>query len=188
VDLVRVGSPQVRRQRGKWVLRREGYDPATGKLKVRQLGTYDTKRAAVSQQRNLLDGRVGTDGETLSEFLERVWLPSKQARVEAATFDQYTWAVRRHVVPLIGEVRLRDLTPELLDEWVATLESVDGSGRRRLGPTSARTVRKVLSMALEEGAQRGRLPRNPVALTQPPRRDRTVRRSAGSMFGVGAVT
>jgi integrase len=42
-------------------------------------------------------------------------------------------------------------------------------GKARLGATSARLVRKVLSMALEEAVQRGRLARNPVPLTQPPR-------------------
>jgi integrase len=173
VELVRVGEPHVRRQRGKWVVRIEGYDPASGKIKVRQAGTFDTKRAALAHQRSLLDGPVGTDGETLAEFLEKVWLPSKEARVERATLDQYTWAVRRHVVPLIGAARLRDLSPELLDEWVAALVATEASGRPRLGSTSARTVRKVLSMALEEATQRGRLARNPVALTQPPRRDRS---------------
>jgi len=60
---------------------------------------------------------------------------------------------------------------------VAALVAAD-DGKPRLGATSARTVRKVLSMALEEAVQRGRLGRNPVARTQPPRRDR-MRRQLG---------
>ncbi|MGI8684174.1 MAG: hypothetical protein ACR2MO_03605 [Acidimicrobiales bacterium] len=39
-----------------------------------------------------------------------MWLRSKEGRVAVSTFDQYTWAVRRHVTPLLGAVRLRDLT------------------------------------------------------------------------------
>jgi integrase len=101
-----------------------------------------------------------------------VWLPSKQGRIETSSFDQYTWAVRRHIVPLIGAVRLSDLTPEVADEWVSALTSVNNAGKPRLGATSARLVRKVLSMALEEAVQRGRLGRNPVVLTQPPKLDR----------------
>ncbi len=98
----------IQRQRGKWVLRHSGYDPATGRRRVKQLGTYATKRAAVSQQRALVEGRAGTDTEALSDFLE-VWLRSKEGRVALSTFDQYVWAVQRHVVPLLGAVRLCDL-------------------------------------------------------------------------------
>jgi integrase len=162
----------VHRQRGKWVVRQGGYDPATGKRRVKQLGTFESKRAAVLHQRAVLDGRAGSETESVSEFVEKVWLKAKEGRVEIATYDQYRWAVTHHIIPLIGRVRLRDLTPEVLDDWVAELVRPDETGKARLGSTSARTVRKVLSMALEEAVQRGRLPRNPVVLTQPPRRDR----------------
>ncbi len=60
-----------------------------------------------------------------------------------------------------------------VDEWLQTLTTADAAGAKRFGSTSTRLVRKILSMALEEAVQRGRLPRNPVALTQPPRRDRS---------------
>ena len=175
VQWVQVGEPEVHRQRGKWVVRQGGYDPATGKRKVSQLGTFETKRAAAAHRRAVLDGRAGTETETVGEFVQQVWLRSKDGRVETSTFDQYRWAVDRHIVPLIGKVRLRDLTPEVVDGWVAALVASGDSGKPRLGATSARTVRKVLSMALEEAVQRGRLGRNPVGLTQPPRRDRTRR-------------
>ncbi len=167
---VQVGEPEVQRQRGKWVVRQAGYDAATGGRRVRQLGTFPSRRVALAHQRAVLDGRIGTDTETVGEFLEQSWLPAKQGRVEASTFDQYAWAVRRHIVPLLGAVRLRDLTAEVLDGWLLELVTVNPvTGKPRLGPTSTRLVRKVLSMALEEAVQRGRLARNPVALTQPPR-------------------
>jgi integrase len=57
----------------------------------------------------------------------------------------------------------------VLDHWVGSLVAADADGIARLSATSARLVRKVLSMALDEAVQRGRIPRNPVALTQPPR-------------------
>lgn len=177
VEWVKVGEPEVHRQRGKWVVRQGGYDPSTGRRRVKQLGTFDTKRAALARRKELAEGRVGSETETLGEFLEGVWLPSKEVRVEASTLDQYRWAVRRHIVPLLGAVRMRDLTAELVDAWVRDLSAPDGTtGKPRLGPTSARLVRKILSMALQEAVERGRLPRNPVVLSQPPRRDRTYRK------------
>jgi integrase len=116
----------------------------------------------------------------VAEFLE-AWLRSKEARVAVATFEQYAWAVRRHITPLVGAVRPCDLTAELLDGWVGQLSAATPSGRPRLGPTSARLVRKVLSMALEEAVQRGRIPRNPVVLTQPPRAERSRRKLGWSL-------
>jgi hypothetical protein len=51
VDWVRVGDPEVHRQRGKWVVRQGGYDPRTARRRVKQLGTFETKRAALAHRR-----------------------------------------------------------------------------------------------------------------------------------------
>jgi len=166
-------EPSVQRQRGRWVVRVAGYDPATGRRRVRQLGTFDTKRAAVACARAAAEGRAGGEDETVGAFLEQVWLPAKEGRVEVSTYDQYRWAVTRHIVPLIGAVRLRDVTTEVVDDWLREISLAPEGGKARLGATSSRLVRKVLSMALEEAVQRGRLARNPVVLTQPPRASRS---------------
>ena len=105
MDWVAVGDPHVERQRAKWVLRQQGYDPVSGRRRVRQLGTFETKREAVARQRALLDGEAGTSAETVGEYLERAWLPSKSGRVATATYDQYEWAVRRHIAPLTSNNR-----------------------------------------------------------------------------------
>lgn len=166
---VALEAPAVQKQRGKWVVRHVGYDPATGRRKVRQLGTFATKKAALERSRAVRAGLVATADETVQAFVSDVWLRAKQGRVEQSTYDQYHWAVERHIVPLIGSVRLRDLTPEVVDEWIRTLSFADEGEKARLGVTSTRLVRKILSMAMEDAVQRGRLPRNPVSLTRPPR-------------------
>lgn len=164
------GEPEIQKQRGKWMVRVSGYDSATGRRRVRQLGTFETKKAAVAHSRLFVEGRVGGVDETISDFLTESWLPSKEGRVERSTFDQYRWAVNGHIVPLIGSVRLRDFTPEVADRWVRDLCTVpEGSAKARLGATSTRTVRKVLSMAMEEAVERGRIPRNPVLRTRLPK-------------------
>jgi integrase len=173
VAWVKVGEPEVHRQRGKWVVRQAGYDAATGRRRIKQLGTFETRRAAVAKRKEFADGQASTDMQSLEDFLDEVWLPSKDGRVESTTLGQYRWAIEGHIVPRIGAVRLRDLTPEIIDRWIAELAKPNAEGRARLGPTSIRLVRKVLSMALEEAVERGRLPRNPVRLSQPPRRRRS---------------
>jgi len=166
-------APLVQKQRGKWVLRHVGYDPTTGRRKVRQLGTFATKRAALERARAVGAGMVATADETVATFVADVWLRAKEGRVEQSTFDQYRWAVDHHIVPLIGSVRLCDLTAEVVDEWIRTLSFAEDGSKPRLGVTSTRLVRKILSMAMEDAVQRGRLPRNPVSLTRPPRATRT---------------
>lgn len=93
-------------------MRQGGYDPSTGRRKVRQLGTFDTKRAATELAESVAAGRAGSADETVAAFVVDVWLRSREGRVEQSTLDQYHWAVERHIVPRIGAVRLRDLTPE----------------------------------------------------------------------------
>jgi len=44
VDWAGTGEPTLQKQRGKWVIRQSGYDPATGRRRVRQLDTFDTRR------------------------------------------------------------------------------------------------------------------------------------------------
>ncbi|MFN7151058.1 MAG: tyrosine recombinase XerC [Microthrixaceae bacterium] len=181
---VTTGEPTIQRQRSRWVVRVSGYDAATGRRRVRQLGTHETKKAAVAHQRAIMDGRAGSDDETLSAYLREVWLPSKDERVEVGTYDQYRWAVEGHIIPLLGAVRLRDLTPEAVDRWVRALVVAEDGERARLSATSARLVRKILSMSMEDAVRRGRVPRNPVSLTQPPKRSRTHRKLGWSLVGL----
>lgn len=68
------------------MVRQDGYDLATGRRRVKQLGTFATKRAALAYQKALVEGGVGTAAGTFAEFLE-AWLRSKEGRVATATFD-----------------------------------------------------------------------------------------------------
>ena len=180
---VATGEPTVQRQRSHWAVRVLGYDAVTGRRKVRQLGTYATKKAAMAHLRSVAEGRTGSDEETLADYLRTVWLPAKDARVENSTYDQYRWAVESHIIPLLGAVRLKDLTPEVIDDWLRALVSVpEPAESARVSATSARLIRKILSMALEEAVRRGRMPRNPVRLTQPPKPSRVYRKKGWTLL------
>lgn len=166
----------VQKHRGKWTVRQVGYDPSTGKRRVRQVGTFDTKKAANAYKDRVADGRVGLETDTVAGYVGTSWLTAIEPRVDESTFDQYSWAVSNHIVPLLGEVKLKDLTPELLDRWIRDLCLPADDGNPRLGLTSTRLVRKVLSMALADGVARGHLARNPVEATKPPRAQRAPKR------------
>ncbi len=41
--------------------------------------------------------------------------------IDRPTFDQYVWAVRRHIVPALGQSKLAELEPKALDRWLGRL-------------------------------------------------------------------
>ncbi len=149
------GKPAVHKHRGRWVVREPGYDTVTGKVRPKQHGTFSPKRDALALARKAGEGRISTSDQTLEDFLYGVWIPSKESRVEQSTLNQYLWAVDGHMVPLLGAVKLKDMSPELIDGWIHDLSRAPaGGGKPRIGVTSTRLARKTLSMALQEAVQR----------------------------------
>ena len=88
-------------------------------------GRLSYREEAEAALADALAAQGGGDPETVAGFLERVWLPAKRDEVERSTFDQYAWAVRRHIVPELGAVKLSGLTPALLSRWQAKLLAGD---------------------------------------------------------------
>ena len=61
---------EAEKHRGKWVVRQVGSDPRTGKRRVNQLATFDTKKAAAEHKQLIVDGRIGVSTETVAGFVE----------------------------------------------------------------------------------------------------------------------
>jgi hypothetical protein len=71
------------------------------------------------------------------------------------------------LVPELGDVALRDLTPRHLDELYRKLTVGEGQ-ERGLSPTSVRCYRAVLSETLSHAVRWGWLEANPAARDEPP--------------------
>jgi integrase len=153
---------------GTWAYRIDLGPGPGGRRNQKQVAGFSSGEGAEAALAEALAAQGGGDSRTVAGFLERVWLPAKASEVERSTWDQYAWAVRRHIIPSLGAMKLADLTPALLEDWLVNLMSVDRTGRRPLGATSARLVRKVLSMACVEAVERGFLAENPVRRTEAP--------------------
>ena len=137
------GSVYEDRTRGRWVAEVYLGSGADGR-RVRRKAYAKTEAEAKTALRRLLaeaeQGRPGEKGETVAEYLER-WvaevLPAR--RVGQGTIDDYAWAVRKHLVPLLGKRR----------------RVAQGLGRN-----SVRIVRTVLGVALAHAEQRGLVEKN----------------------------
>ncbi|MGH8873896.1 MAG: tyrosine-type recombinase/integrase [Acidimicrobiia bacterium] len=168
-----IRRPDGRRHQGWQAVCDVGPDPGTGRRRQRSR-TFPTKREAedwlASQVHSVRSGTY-TDPEhlTLSEYLER-WLAGLSLAVElgslaANTVSWYRGAVRGHIVPCLGALRLRQLTPEVLAEFYADRlrrGRLDGQGG--LSATSVRRLHVTLHRALAKAVRDGLLVRNPASL------------------------
>lgn len=124
--------------------------------------TLPTKRAAeaylAAQLAGVDRGEVRhTSPVTVGEYLPR-WLAEHRARIEPSTAQAYNEAVRLRLVPALGRVRLRDLTPGHVRTMVAELVA-DG----RLAPKTINNTVTVLRVALEHAAEDGLVTSNAAA-------------------------
>jgi integrase len=139
----------------------------------------NTPRRQEAELRRLLNDRdahrLSRDArQTLADYLTH-WLASRTDWA-VTTRGGNTTAVKRHIVPALGAVRLGDLTPRLLEGWVTGLVARQpGAGRR---------AHAVLRSALEDAVRLGLLPSNPARVVRVPPQSATPR----PMLDTGEIT
>lgn len=126
---------------------------------------YGKTRAEV--QRKLLNAAHGwqqgrlppTDRLTVDQFLTQ-WL--QRLEVAPLTREAYEQKVLQHIIPVVGRVRLRELTPQHVEDL---LRSKAG----QLAPRSVFAIRAVLRTALSRAERWGYVDRNVAALAAAPK-------------------
>ena len=108
-----------------------------GKRKVVEKGGYQTKDAAykagVEAYNDYLHGNIGITSEsiTLKDFMTN-WLENVVAvNVKPSSMQTYKTALKTRIIPYLGEVKVQDLTPAMLDKWLRNLLQ-QGFGRNSL--------------------------------------------------------
>ena len=102
-------------------------------------------------------------GLTMKAYLERWLSDSVRGSVSQRTYDDYEWAVRLHIVPELGGVMLKDLTPAHLQAlYRAKLDS-------GLAPSSVLHIHRALHRALGRATRWRLIPFNPAEDVDPPR-------------------
>ena len=156
-----------------------GADPITGRR--RRLVVYGKTKAEVLDKMQAARERAaaGTPSRfgtiTVAEWLDH-WLKTViDGRVGSDnTRANYAQALRVHVVPALGRVRLAKLTPEDVDRFLAAKASAG------LSRTYLARLRTLLADALRHAERRGLVSRNAAALsvmprTKPPTQRRTLK-------------
>lgn len=155
------GEPTVRKQRSKWVVRVDGIDTETGRHRPRQLGTYPSRRAALSASRTAAtEGRTSERGTV--GWLVRRYVASR-TDVSLKARQQYEWAIP-HIEAGLGAIRLDRLDREDVARWLEGLAAAGHLSRR-----SIQVCRNVLRAALADAVDEGLLRRSPAARAPLPR-------------------
>ncbi|MBR1646904.1 MAG: tyrosine-type recombinase/integrase [Selenomonadaceae bacterium] len=98
-----------------------------GKRKVVEKGGFATKteayKAGVAAYNDYLHGNIGITSEkiTLREFMT-AWLDNFVAmRVKPNSLQTYQSHFKNQILPYLGEVKVQELIPAMLDEWIRKL-------------------------------------------------------------------
>ena len=107
-------------------------------------------------------GDIDAGQETLAEFVEEWWQVYAGPNLERSTLRAYAHFWNSHALPRLGQLQLRELTPQVVARFRAELEA-DGVGNEAIRKTMT-MLQGVLARAVEWG----RVPTNAVKLTRKP--------------------
>jgi integrase len=142
----------------------------TNEAGSKRSATFDTERDAKDFEARLRLLRRSNDlasldagRETLAEFVHEWWELEAEARLERATLLGYASHWNRHVLPRLGRMQLREITPLVLTRFRADLER-DGVGQETIRRTLV-LLQNIFARAVEWQ----RVGSNPVRAVRKPR-------------------
>lgn len=154
----------------KWVVEVSlGYGPDGRRRRTRR--QFNTQKEAVEARLRLgkenFDGTLTTiSGETVRTY-GLAWVRGPKAmQVRPTTAADYEARLVREVFPILGGVRMIDLKPAHIDQWMAKLKQ---SGRSAATINGARTL---LNGICKHAYRQGTIPTNPVSATDPVKRQK----------------
>ncbi|MFE2032988.1 tyrosine recombinase XerC [Streptomyces scopuliridis] len=152
-------------KRQRWIATASlGYDPS-GKRIVKR-GSGKTKTEAKHKLKEVLrdheDGlAIAPTGYTVENAVND-WLMYGQAGRDKATLDTCTILSRTHVIPSIGARKLRDLSAEDVDQWLAVKA-------QSLSTRTLQGIHSCLNRAVKRAMARDKVKRNVVELCSIPK-------------------
>ena len=98
------------------------------KNRERSAGTFPSKRAALRAAQRMESevdaGRIGDPKrgrQSLAKYVEIEWLPNHV--MEDSTRESYTYTINKHVLPHLGTMRMKDIMPWHVRDWVTDLSN-----------------------------------------------------------------
>lgn len=130
----------------------------------REARMFDGEVAKLSQLGSIDNLHAGT--MQLDEFVGVWWENEAKRKLAKNTLAGYANAYNNHIYPHLGQIKLRAITPRVIEEWRSTLED------NGVGAPSIRTAMVVLQSCLTRAVVYGEIPTNPVQLVRKPKKER----------------
>lgn len=166
------------RSPGKWAIVLDVPDPDTGKRRRKWHTFHGTKRQAETECARLIAELAGGSyiepaKTTVREYFTK-WLAHEKGNVSPKTHQRYEELLLKNVAPLLGHLTMNKLTAARIDAaWGQLLESGRRNGKGGLSPRTVHHCRRVMLTAMDQALKWDLLKKNPVALTRPPKVERT---------------
>ena len=153
-----------RRKGGGWCAQ---YTVYTAKGRKRKTLYGKTRQEVATKLAKALSDREGgltfdADNLRLGDYLQRWLEDSKKGSVKRVTYEGYARQVRNHLVPTLGRIKLRALTPAHL-RGLYREKTETGLSARTVG-----YIHTTIHNALEQAVKDGLLPRNVADIVKPP--------------------
>lgn len=140
-----------------------GYTPA-GKRIVRKASDKSKTKALAKLKEKIRDYEdglaIGPHNYTVTEAV-RYWLAYGLNGRDAGTVENYRTLAEKHIIPGLGARKLRELSAEDVDKWLAENAS-------DLSTRSLRLIHSVLNRSIRNAQARDKVKRNVVALCDVP--------------------
>ena len=137
-----------------------GFDPKTGKPKTVTVTGKSQKEVRERLQAIAVELNEGSfvapSKKTLEEWLN-IWLAEYQCSKKPLTVQNYRQAIKKHILPALGNVPLKNLTNLMIQRFYNSL----GEGEQPLSPKSVKNVHGILHKALDQAVKVGELKTNP---------------------------
>lgn len=149
-----------------------GYDPGTGKQIQRSISGKTQKEVAKKLKEATASLDAGTyvspNKMTVGEWLD-IWTSEYLGGVKPATLYSYQAAVRNHLKPKLGAIKLEALSPHVVQTFYNEL----GQGqedRQALSPKTIKNIHGILHRALQKAVLNGYIRFNPANDCELPQR------------------
>jgi len=149
-----------------------GYDPGTGKQIQRSISGKTQKEVARKLKEATVSLDTGTyiapNKMTVSEWLD-IWASEYLSSVKPATLYSYKAAIRNHLKPKLGAIKLEALSPHTVQTFYNELGQ-DQDGRKALSPKTVKNIHGILHKALQKAVLNGYIRFNPANDCELPQR------------------
>jgi integrase len=159
------GSLHWDEERQRWIGRVDlGPDPKTGKRRRKKV-SGKTKSEAKAKMRevkqDLLDGLPAEPSKYKVADAVEAWLKNGLRGRDKNTIDNYRMLADKHIVPMLGACKLRELTADDVDNWL-------DAKAEELSTRTLRLLRSILNRVVKHAQARDKVKRNVVALCEVP--------------------